>query len=200
MDHMDEYIINMKEQFKKTEERSQNKDLDHMIEEIKSHFVKQNELDLEMQELLLFQDKFKIYIPSSFVQMDLKKMKMKYPNESRPTVIYTNKSETVDIGLNYIKEQIDEDLIPDFRKIMQNSYMTVNPSSKILDTGEFELGERIISYYSFTNFAIGGQMYNLIFLLSLNGEILVVNQNCLKKDMSNYEPLFYGIMNTVEVL
>ncbi|MDR1066032.1 MAG: hypothetical protein LBL35_01170 [Clostridiales bacterium] len=196
---MDEFIVNMIEQNKKNQE-DQDRLLEDMIEQIKNLHVSLNELDMDMTESLFFDGEIKMRIPADFIKMPAKAAKVKYPVESRPQIIYMDKKDSVNIGLNHTQENVKEEDVVSVRDYMIAAYSAVNPASKITDKGHFMSGEHAIAYYSFENFVIGGQMYNLVFILSLKGKLFACNLNCLKKDTERMKPLFYGIMKTTEAL
>lgn len=200
MEHLDGRIIDIttrgvQEQKKIKEWEDQ---LAEIVEEISQLKVRLGGLDMEMKEYILFDNKFTILIPSDFIEMDIKHIKQKYPNKSRPQLIFRNKKDTVNIGFTIINENTPEEDLPGVRDIMKSAFLSVNPASTILDEGDFRQYENTVAFYTFPSFAIGGQMYNLIFITLVGGSLLVCNLNCLKKDMETYKLLFYGIMKTVK--
>jgi len=204
MEHFDEELINMVNNSKKQKELSLEvqkfeEDLKNVIEQIKSGIVKINDLNIRMDKKTFFNELFSIYIPEDLKKMPDNIAKIKYPSESRPKIIFTNKKDTLNIGINYSEQELKNDEVYVFRDVMKDAFMAINPSSEVSDSGELEIGNTNIGYYAFPSFALGGQMYNLVFVLSLQGKALVCNMNCLKKDMKENELLFYGIMNTIGI-
>lgn len=200
MEHLDGRIIDLIT--RGAQEQKKIKDweepLEAIIAEIRQLQVTQGGLDMAMKEYKLFDQRLTIFLPSNFIPMDTQHIKRKYPNESRPKMVFRNKKDTVNIGFTVIKESVPEEDLPGVRDIMKNAFLSVNPASTILDEGNFKQDENTVAYYTFPSFALGGQMYNLIFITLLGGGLLVCNLNCLKKDMETYQLLFYGIMKTVK--
>lgn len=200
MEHLDEKIVNVikGEAEKVQKEKDFGEKLKEIIEEIKTGKVLQDSLDMEVEPQKFFGKKFTIYIPQFFKKMDFKQVKIKYPNENRPKIIFTNKKDTINIGLNLLsQESFTNDDLLDFRDVMKNSFLSVSPSSRILDEGNFTGDENTqIAYYCFDSFAIGGPMNNLVYVTVIDTSMLVINLNCLKKDWETYKLLFYGIMHT----
>jgi hypothetical protein len=197
LEHIDEYIVNMVNQ---ADSKSDDGGVESVINEIKLLHVDYNDLDMDMTERLFFDDKFKMYMPANFVKMNIQTAKIKYPSDGRPSIVYMNKQDTVNIGLSLIDESVQDSDMPDVRDFMKQIYSSVNPAAKMHDADDFEQDGHTVAYYSFTSHAIGGQMYNLVFMLALEGKLVVCNLNCLKKDAETLEPLFYGIMKTAAVL
>jgi len=170
-----------------------------IIEELPKLHVTVNEMNLEMAQYKLFSEKLSVYIPSEFVEMSSINIKQKYPHDARPEIVFCNSKNTVNICFTVVKEDASEMPLLDLRDLMKGAFLTVNPASKILDEGDFIKDENGVAYYAFSSHAIGGQMYNLLFITAISGELLVCSLNCLKKDMDKYKLLFYGIMKTTKV-
>ncbi len=204
MEHFDEKIIQVvnviKEERQQAQEAEKFQDqLREVMEGIRAGKVVLKDHKIETEKKLLFQKSFSIYIPQELRRMADNVARIKYPSEARPQIIYTNKKDTVNIGINYSQQELENDEVSAFRDVMKDSFLSVNPSSEILDSGELMVGETNVAYYTFPNFVIGGRLYNLIFVLSLKGKALVCNMNCIKKDMKKWELFFYGVMNTIEI-
>lgn len=204
MAHFDEELIKMVNSTKAQKSLSLEADkfeeeLKIVIEQIKSGNVEIGDLNIEMEKKLYFNGTFSIYIPKDLKLMPDNIARIKYPSEARPKIIFTNKNDTLNIGINYSEQELKNDEVYAFRDVMKNAFIAINPSSEILDSGELVIDNTNIGYYTFPNFALGGQLYNLIFVLSLQEKALVCNLNCLKKDMKERKLLFYGIMNTIGI-
>jgi hypothetical protein len=204
MEHFDERLIKMVNDAKAVKTLSDEaekfkEELKLMMERIKSGRVKTDDLNIETEKRTFFDSSFTMYIPGDLMPMPENIAKIKYPSEVRPKIIFTNKKDTVNIGLNYTEQELLNEEVYAFRDAMKDAFTAVNPSSEILDSGELEIDGTNIGYYTFPNFAMGGQLYNLFFVLSLKGKALVCNFNCLKKDMLKWKLLFYGIMNTIGI-
>jgi len=201
MAYMDEQIINAIQ----NAERIKNKtspdktNLEMIIKQIREGIITLVEPHIKMERRTFLNDSFTISIPKEFDFMDDGMAKIKYPNESRPGIIFTNRQDTVNIGLNYVEQALEDEDVTAFRDVMKNAVISIHPSSKIMDTGDFNTDKHTVAYYTFPNHVIGGQMYNLFFALTINKKVLVCNLNCLKKDMDKWMPIFYGIMHTIQI-
>jgi len=200
MSHVDEKISAVLENAKRsTQEAEQwDKQLDEIIVEIKNEMVAH--LSMEMEQRAFFDERFFIYMPKYFQEMNISHIKAKYPNENRPKLLFTNSTDTINIGINTIideEEKFIEEDVTEFRDIMMESFFATSPSSKMLDKGDFKKEDKpLVAYYCFDSYAIGGLMYNLIFVTLLDEAILIVSMNCAMKDIEKNKLLFYGIMHT----
>jgi len=60
-------------------------------------------IDLKTKSLL--NDKVELRIPAEFDIMSEELLKMKYPSERRPTLVYSNESSEINIALNLTQNQ-----------------------------------------------------------------------------------------------
>ena len=206
MEHVDEKILSVLEAQQREQEKKElrNTQLHDVIKEIKQGLIVES--GTEMEQKHFFGKKLALYMPKYFHEMTAAHIKVKYPNENRPKLLYTNDMDSINIGINMIEdeEEFTSDDVIDFRDIMLDSFMSTSPSSKVYDKGEITIGEdteneRLIAYYCFNSFAMGGAMYNLIFNTLLDGAMAIVSINCSIKDKPANELMFYGIMHTTVV-
>jgi len=110
-------------------------------------------------------------------------------------------AENWDKQLDEIIVEIKSEMVANLSMEMeQRSFFATSPSSKILDKGDFKKEDNpLVAYYCFDSYAIGGLMYNLIFVTLLGEAILIVSINCTMKDIEKYKLLFYGIMHTASI-
>lgn len=193
-------VINMLEYAKNLEQKNEReKIINEVVSEIKNGKlkVKKINLDIKQEEFL---NKFKIYIPKNFKLMPDKIAKAKYPSEARPNIIYTDKNNTCNIGLNYLNVLLTDDMVIEFRDAMKDAYLLENKSAQIIEKSSFKVEDTTIAYYSFYSPAGDINMFNLISILSIEDKPLIINFNCLEKDKEKLELLFFGILKTIEII
>ncbi|MCL2610783.1 MAG: hypothetical protein FWE02_03795 [Defluviitaleaceae bacterium] len=207
MEHLDKRIAtiankhNKKETIKKTWEEQ----LSEMVEDIHKLNIELDRENTEMKQLSLFDDNVLIYMPKNFVEMPLNNLKTMYPTESRPQLMYQNDINTINIGFLVTEIPESKEELLNLRNDSKKELIALSPSSKIFDMGDFIIDETHIAYYTFNSYAVGGQMFNLVFFAFLvdkasNGnKFLLCNLNCLQKDMNTMKSFFYGIMKTIEI-
>lgn len=200
MEHLDETIINLKEMQKNNinKKAATKENIEEIVKLIKTDKVIKDESIFEMRQDSYFNDSLKIYVPKYYEEMDEKLKKIKYPNEGRPQVLLTDRTGTVNIGLNKIDEQLEEEDLCEFRDLMKNSFKQIYPTAKIVDVGDTKVEDNTIAYYSFINSAMGGKLYYLVGAFIVQNFIVVISMSCLKKDMEDWSLLFYGILNSME--
>lgn len=151
-------------------------------------------IDLEKKSLL--KDKVQLLIPSDFEIMSKKMMKLKYPNENRPTLIYTNETGGINVALNLTTNPANQEVIPAIQKSFEKTFKNLYPSAEWLNMGEKEINGRQVGFLELVSPAIDTEIYNLIFYTDLDGSLLLCTFNCTKKDMDEWKPIAHDIMNS----
>ena len=181
--------------------------LEKIIGEIKNGLVESS--GTEMEQRHFFDKRLFLYMPKDLEKMTDEHVKIKYPNENRPKLLYTNDTDSINMGISMIENEDEERLIDEdaeaFRDVMLESLIAVSPTSKILDKGTFlfdgDMETKVTAaYYCFDSFALGGAMYSLVFITILDDALVIVNLNCQMKSMEENKLLFYGIMHTAKVI
>lgn len=201
MSHIDEKIIILKEQHTTAMEKqkARKEKIQQVVAEMLEGKILTDQLDIEVEKYSFFGGSVSMYMPKYFEEMTTEHADIKYPSINRPQLLYTNSEDTVNIGLTLLDDEVfkKEDII-DFRDAMLEAFRSVNPTSKILDKGNFELTEDTpLAYYTFDSLAMGGGMYNLLLATLIDSKILVVSLNCVAKEAEQNEMLFYGIMHSL---
>lgn len=174
-----------------------------------AHFLKNIGTNKEVEQKFFYGGTFKIYFPKYMAKMSDEHVKIKYPNENRPALLYSNDTDSINIGITVIDDDsFLQEEVSEFRDIMLEGFLSVNPHSKIIEKDEIQslISEEssdtrpYMAYYSFDSLAIGGGMYNFVFLFLVNKALVIVSLNSSIKDMEQNEILFNGIMRTTKII
>ena len=204
MEYIDELVVTKMSKYEEKEKIQQTweEQLENMIECINSKgyiILHKKDVQTKVEQLSLFNDSLKIYMPEDFEEMSLENKKQKYTDKERPDLIYQNNGDTINIAFSLIEIDEKKEELLNLRDGMKKGFISANSSSKILDTGDFSIGENKIAYYTLSSSSIGGRIFNVIFITFIGEKVLVCNMNCLANSMVKLKPLFYGIMKTIEI-
>jgi hypothetical protein len=154
---------------------------------------------VELESKLLLDGKIELKIPEDFGVMEEAMMKIKYPMESRPTLVYTNESGGINVALNHTQNKANQDMITAYKDNLVQTFKNVYPSAKWKDSGVKEINGRKVGYMELVTPAIDTEIYNLLFFTDLDGRLLLCTFNCTKKDMKEWIPVGEEIMNSLVV-
>ena len=155
---------------------------------------------LHFERRLFPENAVSIMLPEKFVPMSDETVRRKYPSEHRPDTILTDETGTINFLLQYMDGNVDDTTIDTFRNQIFGLMKYANPGIKEREIGEVDIEKLHIAYVEFSNNAIGGKLYNLMFYLNVNGKPLMGSFNCLTKDMKYWRPVAVEMMQSIRLI
>ena len=154
-------------------------------------------IELELKSLL--DDKVELKIPKEFDIMPEELMKLKYPSERRPTLVYSNESGGINVALNLTQNKASQDLIEPYVENFVNTFKNIYPSAEWKGSGVKEINGQKIGYLKLITPAIDTKIYNVMFFTDLDGKLLLSTFNCTEKSITEWEQTADEIMNSLKI-
>lgn len=154
-------------------------------------------IDLEIKSLL--NNKVELKIPKDFDTMSEELMKLKYPSERRPTLVYSNESGGINVALNLTQHQASQQMIPVYKDNFVQTFKKLYPSAEWKDSGVKTINGKKVGYLELVTPAIDTEVYNLVFFTDLDGQLLLCTFNCTKKSIEEWTPTAKEIMNSLKI-
>ena len=139
-------------------------------------------------------------LPKDFVPMPPEIARMKYPSEHRPETILTEETGSVNLMLQYMDGEVDNNTIEIFRNQVFGMMKRVNSGIKEREMGAADVAGVRIAYVEFSNNAMDGKLYNLMFYLPVKGKPLMGSFNCMTKDMKYWKTIAFEMMQSIELI
>lgn len=139
-------------------------------------------------------DGFKIKIPSEFKIMSDEIVKVKYPNGNSPSLVYTNDKTTINVALVMNDVTMKNNQIEEYVKTMESTYKNY---SKDIKLNFWERNNHKIGEMEFTTKGSDTEIYNHIIAFSVNDKLRLVNFNCTKEQMSEWQNVSKFIMDSI---
>lgn len=138
-----------------------------------------------------------LWMPDEFGPLSKELARLKYPNENRPDIIYTNKETTVNVTFSHKREKLKEGEEEEIRNYMKEIVKRVQTSSEMIEEGTVKTEEGcLLVWFDFVTSAIDTDIYNLMFFSSLEGRLLIGSCNCLEADRGDWKELFLQMLGT----
>ena len=141
-----------------------------------------------------------MWLPNEFTLLGKELVKMKYPNESRPDLIYTNPETTVNVSFSHKWEKLaagqEGEVRDQIGEVIQNLY----PTCSIMTRESVPAGESEAAWMDFVTPAIDVPIYNLMFFTPLRGRLLMGSCNCLAQDQEDWKELFVQMIATIRTV
>lgn len=155
---------------------------------------------IEFEERKIVDNKIAMMVPKEFTEMDLEMAKIKYPMEQRPKTILTDHTGSINISFTHIDTPMTNDDTATIRDGLFSMMHRVNPGIKMQSTGQEVIDNKDVAYVEFTNPAMDGKVYNLMFFLELDGKPLMGNFNCITKSMRYWKNPYFEMMRSIKIL
>ena len=139
-------------------------------------------------------DGFKIKIPSEFKIMSDEIVNVKYPNGNAPSLVYTNDKTTINVALVMNDVTMKNSQIEEYVKTMESTYKNY---SKDIKLNFWERNNHKIGEMEFTTKGSDTEIYNHIIAFSVNDKLRLVNFNCTKEQMSEWQNVSKFIVDSI---
>lgn len=139
-------------------------------------------------------DGFKIKIPSEFKIMSDEILNVKYPNGNAPSLVYTNDKTTINVVLVMNDVTMKNNQIEEYVKTMESTYKNYSKDVKLKF---WERNNHKIGEMEFTAEGSDTEIYNHIITFSVNDKLRLVNFNCTKEQMNEWQKVSKFIMDSI---
>lgn len=139
-------------------------------------------------------DGFKIKIPSEFKIMSDEIVNVKYPNGNAPSLVYTNDKTTINVALVMNDVTMKNSQIEEYVKTMESTYKNYSKDVKLKF---WERNNHKIGEMEFTTEGLDTEIYNHIIVFSVNDKLRLVNFNCTKEQMNEWQKVSKFIVDSI---
>lgn len=156
-------------------------------------------LKIELEVKPLLNNKIELKIPKDFQIMSKEMLEKKYPRNNPPTLVFTNESGGINVGLNHTQSKATQGEIEMYRDALVRTFKSNFPNAKWKDSGIKEINRKNVGYMEVITPAADGKIYNLMFFTNVDGRLLICSFNCMEKNIPEWEPVAKEIMNSLKV-
>lgn len=157
-----------------------------------------NDQYYELQEVSFSQERLKVHIPTTFVDMSLELVAIKYRNGDQPQIIKTNNAGSVSITLEFIPSGIEDRYISYVKDEAKNIITSLNPSYMVLAEGVEKVAGKNIGFFEFKSQALDIALFNLMFFFTMDHNIIMGVFNCFY-DEHEWQLIARQIMKSIRV-
>ena len=116
---------------------------------------------------------YTVMLPTNFTIMPEEFVKTKFPMSPRPQEIWSSPGTETNLCISYyddieiVAEHIDEEA-EDFKQILKKT----NPAMDFYESGIYDLPDLKLAWFDYNSFGIDEDMYNIMFVSSVEGKLL----------------------------
>jgi hypothetical protein len=164
--------------YRLTQETSETQEND-----IKNGFAIIDDVRIAFCEREIVKDKLFMTIPVDFELMSTEMAKIKYPNENRPQIIYTDEEGAITVNFTLMDAELTDEEITEASQALQQVIQRTNPLVKIISNNVITANGISIGHFDFVSPAIDDDVYNKMFIFPIDGQFTLGSFNCLHIDM-----------------
>lgn len=138
---------------------------------------------------------FSLKIPKDFKIMNDERLKIKYPTQNPPSIVYTNERGTINVALVMNDVTMKNNQIEEYTKLMESTYKEYSKDTKI---NFWERNNHKIGEIEFITQASDTEIYNHIIAFSVNDKLRLVNFNCTKELSEEWKEISKFIIESIK--
>ncbi|QNH61278.1 hypothetical protein [Hymenobacter sediminicola] len=152
---------------------------------------------MEKRELL--DGRITLLVPAGFKPMNKDMLALKYPGNKPPQEVLTDERGATNVAFNWTPVQATQ---TDLSAIEGAFYASRLRQDDIVwySHGVKTINGRQVGYLEMLTPAPDTEVYNLLFFTDLEGRLLLVTFNCVKKDMEAWKANAHLILNSLQVI
>lgn len=145
-----------------------------------------------------FLNKVEVLIPNSFEIMDAEMIALKYPAKQRAAFqVYTDEDAVINIALEHTPNKATLQDLVSIKEVFERQFNQPGIDFKKCEIKQIN-GRSFIVIEMITS-AMDTEVYNLMFVTSLEGKLLIGTFNCTIGKLKEWKPLAEQILNSVKV-
>jgi len=152
-----------------------------------------------LEPRVILDDKVEVLLPSEFEIMSEDMLTVKYPSGNRPTLVYTNESGTVNLAANHTVNQMTLAQLPGALGAFTQQFEQIYPTAQWYRKEMTKINERDFVVLELITPAVDTEIYNLMFVTSLDGRMLMFSFNCTTDLLGEWKSQGQQIMESVKV-
>ncbi len=147
----------------------------------------------------LLNGKLTLPIPKSFTSMSEEMLRIKYPSERRPTLVWTNESGSVNVAVNHTLNAVRPDQLPQLLETMESSLKNLHPSATWYRSEVASIEGKEFIVIDLRTPAVDTQIRNVMVGTSLEGRLLLVTFNVVERLENTWLPVGNKIIMSTRI-
>jgi len=167
--------------------------------DIKNGYIVIRDENIPFSEREIIEGRLYMTIPSDYEIMPPELAGVKYPGENRPDISFSDEEGEISINFSLTGDNLQNEDVEEAKDYLQQVVIKMNPSSRILSSEIIEEQTRI-GYFGFISPAIDGDIYNLIFIFSLEGQLILGTFNCTDMDKAKWLEIAEQMVQSIRIV
>lgn len=153
----------------------------------------------KLEKKAILNDRVEVLVPADFEVMSEELMRVKYPSERRPTLVYSDKAASVNVAFNHTTNRATQAQLEAYKNNFVATFKNMYPTAEWLGSGVKEINGRKVGYLELVTPAVDQKVYNLMFFTDLDGRLLLATFNCVDRKRKDWLEPAQQIMHSLTV-
>ncbi len=153
-----------------------------------------------LERKTVLKGKVSLLLPKGFKPMKEALLKIKYPSQQRPTLVYANARGSVSIALNHTQNRMPANELPAFHKYLENTVKQAHPQSTWFRSEMVKINGRPFFLMEFHSPAVDTTVRNLMVGTSLDNRLLIVACNVTQELEKDWTRTHHQIVNSIRIV
>lgn len=188
----------LKEEQAPPEEPLQEEQSELQVIDLYQDFVNIDEQEVPVIDQRVMDGKISFRMPKLFSIMPAELASLKYPSERRPNIIYTDESSTINLAFNKTSHSLPDEGVAEFQGNMIDVLEQAQPAAQWFDTDVIKIDDKTVGFIEVMTPAIDGEIFNLMFFVSIDEKALIGTFNCTEEDTETWRPIARAMMETMQ--
>ncbi|GAB2777325.1 hypothetical protein GCM10027175_14120 [Hymenobacter latericoloratus] len=132
--------------------------------------------------------------------MNKEMLALKYPGGRPPQEVLTDERGATNVAFSLTTTPVTQENLPYFEQQMHAIMQKAQPKAIWYGHGTRKVHDRQVGYLELMTPAVDTEVYNLIFFTDLDGHVLVMTFNCVKKDVALWKDKAQEMVQSLRVL
>lgn len=156
--------------------------------------------EVKLTERVLLDGAVAVLIPGTFALMSEEMLRLKYPSERRPTVVFTNDRGSVNLAVNLTSNRVRPDQIAELHKAMEATFRNAYPSATWYRSEVITQQGRKYFVLELLTPALDTQIRNIVLGTSFRGILLLFSFNVTRELEKSWLEIGRTMLSSVRVM
>lgn len=155
----------------------------------------------QLEKRQLLDGRVELLVPVSFTPMDKEMLSLKYNrNGNPPQYVLTDERGATNVAYSLKPFKATQENLSVVEKALYSSIKNPFPDAMIYGHGLKTIGGRQVGYLEMLVPGIDTEIYNMMFFTDLDGQLLIMTFNCVKKDVDIWKSSAHQIMQSLRIV
>jgi hypothetical protein len=155
--------------------------------------------EVKLTEKVILDGAVTLLIPNAFALMSEEMLRLKYPSERRPAVVFSNEAGSVNLAATLANTPVRPDQVSELHKAMDSTFRNLYPSATWYRSEVITQDGRPYFVLELLTPALDTQIRNIMLGTSLRGRFLLLSFNVTRELEKNWLEVGRRMLSSVKV-